>query len=99
MLHVPSFRDVGRSRNSSCFLSSLTNLEVQYLILVRCRIVVHPWNTISPSPFRPLFFVCGPLLRLSQVRQAQGGGWLSVGDDSDPDTSRSFHEKLLNIVY
>jgi len=22
-----------------------------------------------------------------------------VGDDSDPDTSRSFHEKLLNIVY
>jgi len=26
-------------------------------------------------------------------------GWFYVGDDSDPDTSRSFMKKLLNIVY
>jgi hypothetical protein len=100
MLHVPSFWDVGRSRNTSCFLSSLTNLEMQYLILVRCRIVVHPWNTFSPSPLRPRFFVCGPLLRLSRVRRAQGGGVALSGATTAIQTLRvASMKKLLNIVY
>src|SRR4029077_16246827 len=80
MLHVPSFWDVGRSRNTSCFFSSLTNLEMQYLILVRCRIVVHPWNTISPSPFRPRFFVCGPpFCDYPRYGEHRAEGWLLSG--------------------
>src|SRR4029077_1683925 len=64
----------------SCYLSSLTNLEVQYLILVRCRIVVHPWNTISPSPFRPRFFVCGPpFCDYPRYGEHRAEGWLLSG--------------------
>jgi hypothetical protein len=99
MLHVPSFWDVGRSRNTSCFLSSLTNLEMQYLILVRCRIVVHPRNTYSPSPFRPRFFVSGPFLRLSQVRRAQGGrGGFERATTAIQTLRVASMKKLLNIV-
>jgi hypothetical protein len=100
MLHVPSFWDVGRSRNTSCYLSSLTNLEMQYLILVRCRIVVHPWNTISPSPFRPRFFVCGPPSATIPGTASTGRRGAFEWATTAIQTLRvASMKKLLNIVY
>jgi len=97
MLHLPSFWDVGRSRNTSCYLSSLTNLEVQYLILVRCRVVVHPWNTISPSLFRRCFFECGPS---SEAKRSLAEGLVLRGRQQRSQSLRvASNKKLLNIVY
>ena len=99
MLHISSMWDIGRSRNTSCYLSPLTYLEMQYLILVRCRIAVHLWNAFAPSLFRRRFFVCGPLLRLSQVRRAQGGGVVLSGRRQRSRPSRSFHEKAVELSF
>src|SRR5438270_11470595 len=99
MLHISSMWDIGRSRNTSCYLSPLTYLEMQYLILVRCRIAVHLWNAFAPSLFRRRFFVCGPLLRLSQVRRAQGGGVGLSGRRQRSRPSRSFHEKAVELSF
>jgi len=89
MFHRP---DVGRTRNTRFFV--ILRPRMEYLILVRCASFVHLEYHLPC--ILAAFFVCAPFCTIGTASTGRGG--FSVATKR-PDTSRSFHEKLVNIVY
>ena len=90
-----------RSRNTSCYLPSLTHLGMQYLILVRCRIVVHPLEYLPAIAISAAAFSCATpppatIAGKASTGRRVGFEWAATAIQTLRVASM---RKLLNTVY
>lgn len=100
MLRVPSFRDVGRSRNTSCYLSSLTNLRCNILFSLDVASSCILGIPSRHRHFGRAFLCAPPFCDYPGYGEHRPEGVALSGATTAIQTLRvASMKKLLNIVY